>query len=61
MPVYIDKSLHRFQNYSPFCKQNSPHQWRRPQYGVRIQYAPDDDTTSELGKNEKKSRRLLEH
>ena len=57
---YIDKSLHKFQHLSPLIKQNSPHQWRRPQYGARIQYAPDGDTTSELGKYEKKFQKIVE-
>ena len=55
MPVCIDKAIHNFQYSSPICKQNIPHQWRIPQYGSIIQYAPDDNTTSELGKDEKKS------
>ena len=53
MPGYIKKSLYKLQHYSPLCKYNSPNQWRRPQYGTIIKYAPDDDITSELGKDEK--------
>ena len=53
MPGYIEKYLHKFQHYSPLRKHNSLHQWIRPQYVSRIQYAPNDDTTSELDKDEK--------
>ena len=62
MTGYIEKSLHQFQHYSPFCKHNSPQQWIIPQYSARIKYAPDDDTTSELDKDAKQnSSILLEH
>ena len=53
MPGYIEKSLHKLQHYSLLFNQNSNHQWIRPHYGARIQYAPDDNTTSKFGKNEK--------
>ena len=62
MTGYIDKSLQKFQPYSPLFKQKSPHKWRRPQYGAIIKYAPDDYTTSELEKEKKQnSSRFLEH
>ena len=52
---YIEKNFHRLQHFSTLCKRNSPNQWRRPEYGYRILYAPYDDTTSEVDKHEKKS------
>ena len=53
MPGCIEKSLHKFQHFSPLLKHNIPRKWRRPQYGAIIQYVSDCDTTSELGKDEK--------
>ena len=53
MSGYIDKYLHKFQHSSPLRKQNNHHQCRIPQYGSRIKYTLDDDTTSELGKDER--------
>ena len=52
MTGYIEKSLRKFQHSSPFFKNNGPHQWRRTQYGARMQYALDSYTTSELYKYE---------
>lgn len=41
MPNYIDKVLKRFQHTPPAKAQHAPHDWIRPTYGQKIQYAKD--------------------
>jgi hypothetical protein len=43
MPNYVAMALHKFQHPPPSCRQHSPHQWTRPVYGARVQYAPEPD------------------
>ena len=54
MPKYIAKALERFQIDPPARRQDSPHPHAMPIYGARIQYAMDDDTSSEVSPNDKK-------
>lgn len=54
MPGYIQKTLERFEHEAPAKPQNSPYPHVRPQYGVKIQYAADEDTSPTLGKEDKK-------
>ena len=36
---YITVALHKFQNTTPACHQDSPHAWNKPVYGVTVQWA----------------------
>ena len=42
MPGYIDKALTKFQ-HCPITPQYSPHEFPRPKFGQKIQYASDPD------------------
>jgi hypothetical protein len=48
MPGYIKRALQRFSHPKPSRPQHSPHVWQKPSYGVKIQYAPDPDTSPVL-------------
>jgi hypothetical protein len=39
MPEYITKALQKFQHPKPAKAQPAPHDWTRPAYGAKIQYA----------------------
>lgn len=54
MPGYVKKALERFDHQPPASPQNSPYPHTRPNYGAKIQYATDPDSSPELGKKEKK-------
>jgi hypothetical protein len=43
MPGYIKDALHKFQHPLPKLPQYTPHNWKVPAYGQRIQYAPLPD------------------
>jgi hypothetical protein len=45
MPGYLPNALLRFNHPKPKKKQNSPHPHVIPQYGTKIQYASDADTS----------------
>ena len=42
MPQYIEKTLQKFNHPTPARAQHAPHDWIRPAYGAKIQYAPAD-------------------
>jgi hypothetical protein len=48
MPGYIERALKRFQHPTPSRPQHSPHEWQKPKYGAKTQYAPMEDTTDLL-------------
>jgi hypothetical protein len=48
MPGYVQAALHKFQHPLPTKPEDSPHAWNPPNYGAKIQYAPDADTTKLL-------------
>jgi hypothetical protein len=50
MPEYINKALQKFQHPKPTKAQHAPHDWTRPAYGAKIQYA---QTPTELPTLEK--------
>jgi len=54
MPGYLEKAFTRFKHEAPPKIQNSPHPHVIPQYGVKIQYAKDDDESPPLSKEETK-------
>jgi hypothetical protein len=54
MPRYLPNALLRFNHPKPKKKQNSPHPHVIPQYGTKIQYASDADTSPPLNKEETK-------
>jgi hypothetical protein len=39
MPGYIKNTLHKFQHRQPLKAQHTPHDWVRPTYGAKVQYA----------------------
>ena len=45
MPVYLPNALLQFNHLKPKKKQNLPHPHVIPQYGTKIQYASDADTS----------------
>jgi hypothetical protein len=45
MPGYIERALARFQHPKPKKPQHNPYKYLQPEYGVKVQYAPDADTS----------------
>ena len=54
MPGYIDRALKRFNHPHPKKPQDNPFKYITPEYGTKIQYTPDEDTSAALDKKEKK-------
>jgi len=48
MPGYIERALQRFLHPKPTRPQDSPHTFKRPEYGAKSQYAEPEDTTPAL-------------
>ena len=48
-----------YNTFSTLRKHNSTHKRRITQHGNRIEYVPDNETTSELDKDEKQNSRIL--
>eukprot|EP00957_Ditylum_brightwellii_P020335 1534363-Ditylum_brightwellii.AAC.1 len=48
MPGYILKALEKFQHPVPKFPQHCPHQWNRPVYYMKVQYATAHDNLSSL-------------
>ena len=48
MPHYVEKALLCFHHQPPTKPQHSPHQWNKPNYGAKQQFATDEDTTAPL-------------
>jgi hypothetical protein len=48
MPGYIARALQRFSHPTPTKPQHSPHAWKKPSYGDKVQYAPDTDNSPAL-------------
>jgi hypothetical protein len=51
MPGYVEAALHRFQHSVPTKPQHSPYQATLPQYGVKVQYIDELDTSPLLPKS----------
>jgi hypothetical protein len=51
MPGYIQKALQRFTHPIPTEPKHSPHAWKAPAYGAKIQYADPQDTSLPLDAN----------
>jgi hypothetical protein len=49
MPDYVTRALQRFNHAKPSRQQHSPHRWIAPQYGSKIQYPDEPDTSPPLG------------
>ena len=54
MPGYNKKGLKRFGHEAPARRQDSPHEHTSPNYGAKVQYATDDDTSAPLDDANKK-------
>jgi len=52
MPNYIKYALTRLRHKPPTTKQYSPHDWIRPSYGSKIQYANDPPDLPQLNKDQ---------
>jgi hypothetical protein len=50
MPGYVARALQRFQHPQPTKPEHAPHAWTAPQYGTKIQYTTDTDTSAALPK-----------
>eukprot|EP00543_Licmophora_paradoxa_P007764 CAMPEP_0202441050 /NCGR_PEP_ID=MMETSP1360-20130828/331_1 /ASSEMBLY_ACC=CAM_ASM_000848 /TAXON_ID=515479 /ORGANISM="Licmophora paradoxa, Strain CCMP2313" /LENGTH=170 /DNA_ID=CAMNT_0049055771 /DNA_START=1184 /DNA_END=1694 /DNA_ORIENTATION=- len=48
IPGYIKRALQRFQHPIPTKKEFSPHKHEIPQYGAKVQYPDDEDTSPAL-------------
>jgi hypothetical protein len=44
MPHYVPKALAKFKHTRPTSAQHAPHQWARPVYGQKVQYATLDQS-----------------
>jgi hypothetical protein len=51
MPGYVEAALHRFQHSVPTKPQHSPYQATLPQYGAKVQYIDEPDTSPLLPKS----------
>jgi hypothetical protein len=51
MPSYVPKALSKFQHPAPISPQHAPHQWTKPVYGQKIQFA-NTDTSPLLNKKD---------
>ena len=58
MPDYLKEALHKLQHHKPPHPQNSPHAWKSPTYGAKIQYANYTDHSPLLPPN---SIHLVQH
>jgi hypothetical protein len=54
MPGYVARALQRFQHHAPIRTEHSPHAWNQPQYGAKVQFSADPDTTPFLDAADKK-------
>ena len=45
MPGYVERASQRFQHTAATRAEHSPHVWNQPQYGAKIQYSEEPDTT----------------
>ena len=54
IPGYVERALKRFTHPKPPGPEDSPYKWTRPNYGAKIHYAPDTDTSEPLPPNHKK-------
>jgi hypothetical protein len=54
MPGYIERALTRFQHPKPKKPQDNPFKYIAPEYGAKVQYAPDADTSELLDEKGKK-------
>jgi hypothetical protein len=52
MPGYVQRALDRFAHPTPDRPQHAPSPWTPPQYGVKVQVAPDDDASPLLDKKQ---------
>ena len=50
MPGYVQKALQRFEHSKPNRPQHTPSKWTPPDYGAKVQHAPEEDTTDPLPK-----------
>eukprot|EP00957_Ditylum_brightwellii_P030925 2342967-Ditylum_brightwellii.AAC.1 len=57
MPGYVLKVLKNFQHVAPKHPQHAPHQWNKPVYGQKIQYAKAPDISIRLNA---KGQRLIQ-
>ncbi len=48
MPGYVAAALHKFQHPPPIKAQDAPHDWNKPVYGSKVQYAADEDASALL-------------
>jgi hypothetical protein len=51
---YIPKALKRFQHQAPSKPQHQPYPHVKPNYGAKVQYTEDTDTSALLPKQDKK-------
>jgi len=54
IPGYVQRALTRFQHEAPQRPQHSPHPHTPPNYGQKVQYAKEVDTSQKLDKKDKK-------
>ena len=54
MPGYIERALARFDHPKPKKPQDNPFKYIPPEYGAKIQYAPDEDQSEPLDEKGKK-------
>jgi hypothetical protein len=54
MPKYVSKAMKRFNHSPPQTAQSSPYPHTRPNYGAKVQYSPNADTSPLLDKQDAK-------
>ena len=53
MPGYVSEALSRFKHFWSGKPEDQPYAHVVPNYGAKVQYAPDDDTSRLATKEEK--------
>jgi hypothetical protein len=54
MPGFIERALARFNHPTPKKPQHNPSTYYKPEYGAKVQYSPDADTSPLLNDKDKK-------
>jgi hypothetical protein len=54
MPGYIERALARFEHPKPKKPQDNPFRYIAPEYGAKVQYAPEEDQSEPLDEKGKK-------
>ena len=58
MPGYIERALQRFAHKRNW-REDSPHEWTKPNYGAKVQYASDNESPLLDASNKKRVQEVV--